>query len=121
MARLIQKASIIKAAGNKPKIIEEFIGRVNSQTADISIARMQSPSGWQEPRQTPEFDEYTLVLKGVLRVKTEKDLIDVKVGQAIIVNKGEWVQYSTPNADGAEYIAVCSPAFSPTTVHRDEN
>ncbi len=121
MARLIQKASIIKAAGNKPKIIEEFIGRVNSQTADISIARMQSPSGWQEPGQTPEFDEYTLVLKGVLRVKTKKDLIDVKVGQAIIVSKGEWVQYSTPNADGAEYIAVCSSAFSPMTVHRDEN
>jgi len=108
-----------QAAGNKPKIIEEFIGRVNSQTPAVSIARMQSPSGWSEPGQTPEFDEYTIVLHGMLRVTTKNGAVDVAAGQAIIAHRGEWVQYSTPGPDGAEYIAVCLPAFSPDTVHRD--
>ncbi len=119
MSALISKPSVIQAAGNKPKIIEEFIGRVNSKTKDVSIARMKSPEGWVEPGQTPEFDEYTIVLKGLLRVKTKSGVMDVRAGQAIIVNRGEWVQYSTPEKDGAEYIAVCLPAFSMETVHRD--
>ena len=119
MATLIPAPKIIQAAGNKPKVIEEFIGRVNSQTADVSIARMKSPSGWIEPGQTPEFDEYTLVLRGMLRVTTRDGSIDVEAGQAIIAQGGEWVQYSTPGKDGAEYIAVCLPAFSPASVHRD--
>jgi len=116
---LIKQPSIIKSAGNKPKIIEEFIGRVNSQTQQLSIARMKSPPGWVEPGQAPEFAEYTVVLKGSLRVKTEAETIDVQAGQAIITHRGEWVQYSTPGPEGAEYIAVCLPAFSPETVHRD--
>ena len=116
----IKSPSIIKAAGNKPKIIEEFVGRVNSKTSDLSIARMRSPSGWAEPGQTPEFDEYTVVLKGSLRVTTREGAIEVSAGEAIIVHKGEWVQYSTPGADGAEYVAICLPAFSIETVHRDE-
>lgn len=116
----IKSPSIIKAAGNKPKIIEEFIGRVNSKTTDLSVARMRSPGGWVEPGQTPEFDEYTVVLKGKLRVTTNEGSRDVEEGQAIITPKGEWVQYSTPGPDGAEYVAVCLPAFSPETVHRDE-
>jgi len=116
----IESPSVISAAGNKPKIIEEFIGNVNSKTNSISIAKMKSPAGWIEPGQKPEFDEYTLVLKGMLRVTTKSSVIDIKAGQAIIVNKGEWVQYSTPDADGAEYIAVCLPAFSPEIVHRDD-
>ncbi len=116
----IKSPSIIKAAGNKPKIIEEFIGRVNSKTSDLSVARMRSPSGWVEPGQTPEFDEYTVVLKGMLRVTTRQGSTDVEAGQAIIAHKGEWVQYSTPGPEGAEYVAVCSPAFSMETVHRDE-
>jgi mannose-6-phosphate isomerase-like protein (cupin superfamily) len=120
MSEFIKKSSIIKAAGNKPKIIEEYIGRVNSGTENISIARMMSPAGWAEPAQQPEFDEYTVVLKGVLRVKTRNKTVDVHEGEAIIVHGGEWVQYSTPDAEGAEYIAVCSPAFSPDTVHREE-
>jgi mannose-6-phosphate isomerase-like protein (cupin superfamily) len=119
MPRLIDKPSIITAAGNKPKIIEEFIGRVNSKTIDASIARMKSPEGWIEPSQTPEFDEYTVVLKGSLRVSTKSGSLDVKESQAVIVSAGEWVQYSTPQAGGAEYIAVCLPAFSPEAVHRD--
>ncbi len=119
MATLINAPSIIKAAGNKPKIIEEYVGRVNSQTESTSVARMQSPGGWTEPGQRPEFDEFTVVLKGMLRVKTEKETIDVRAGQAVIVNKGEWIQYSSPEDGGAEYIAVCLPAFSPDTVHRD--
>ena len=119
MPKRIQQPTQIKAAGNKPKIIREFIGRVNSKTKDISIAHMQSPSGWVEPGQTPEFDEYTIVLKGKLRVTSKSEILDVKAGQAVTVAKGEWVQYSTPNAGGAEYIAVCIPAFSPDTVHRD--
>jgi mannose-6-phosphate isomerase-like protein (cupin superfamily) len=115
----IKKPTIVKAAGNKPKVIEEFIGRVNSKTDDVSIARMKSPSGWIEPGQTPEFDEYTLVLRGMLRVTTREGSTDLQAGQAVIVQGGEWVQYSTPGADGAEYIAVCLPAFSPSSVHRD--
>jgi mannose-6-phosphate isomerase-like protein (cupin superfamily) len=115
----IKGPTIIKAAGNKPKIIEEFIGRVNSKTATLSIARMKSPSGWVEPGQTPEFDEYTVVLQGLLRVLTKNGSHDVKAGEAIMTNKGEWVQYSTPGPEGAEYIAVCLPAFSPESVHRD--
>ncbi|MCA9394433.1 MAG: cupin [Candidatus Omnitrophica bacterium] len=119
MAKLIAVPTRIEAAGNKPKVIQEYIGRVNSATPDVSIARMDSPQGWVEPGQTPEFDEYTLVLEGTLTVKTEDGTIDVRAGQAVIVSKGEWVQYSTP-AEGAKYVAICLPAFSPDTVHRDE-
>jgi quercetin dioxygenase-like cupin family protein len=121
MAKLISKATTIAAAGKPPKIIEEFIGRVNTGTSGISIARMTSPSGWSEPGQTPEFDEYTVVLRGELQVETREGVHRVGAGQAIIVGRGEWVRYSTPNAEGAEYIAVCLPAFSPDIVHRDAN
>jgi len=120
MARIIPAPTIIPAAGQPPKIIEEFIGRVNSQTSALSIARMTSPSGWQEPGQAPEFDEYTVVLKGELQVETRDAAHKVAAGQAIIVHAGEWVRYSTPGRDGAEYLAVCLPAFAPQTVHRDE-
>ena len=120
MIKKIEKPTIIESAGNKPKRIEEFIGCINSQTSEISIARMKSPSGWEEPGQRPQFDEYTLVLKGMLRVKTTDSIVDVESGQAIIVSANEWVQYSTPNDEGAEYIAVCLPAFTPDTVNRDE-
>lgn len=120
MPTKINSPSIIKAAGNKPKIIEEYIGRVNSQTNDLSIARMKSPGGWIEPGQTPEFDEYTVVLKGELHIKTKTNEIILKEGEAVITKKGEWIQYSTPEPEGAEYIAVCLPAFSPNTVNRDE-
>lgn len=116
----IKSPSVIKAAGNKPKIIEEFIGRVNSKFDNISIAKMKSPQGWIEPGQTPEFDEYTVVLKGMLRVATKNQVLEVNEGEAVITRKGEWIQYSTPEPDGAEYIAVCIPAFSPDTVNRDE-
>jgi len=119
MPTLIAKPTVIQAAGTKPKLIEEFIGRVNSRTEAASIARMKSPSGWVEPGQTPEFDEYTVVLKGALRVTSKGGTLDVQAGQAVITHRGEWVQYSTPGPDGAEYIAVCLPAFSPQTVHRD--
>lgn len=119
MAKLIKKPTVIKAAGNKPKIIEEYIGQVNSDTAKLSIAKMKSPNGWVEPGQTPEFNEYTLVLKGVLSVKTKEKEFEVKAGNAIIIEKGEWVQYSSPHPEGAEYVAVCLPAFSSDTVHRD--
>ena len=119
MPRHIAKPTVIAAAGNKPKRIEEFVGRVNSGTAAVSVARMTSPSGWVEPGQTPEFDEYTVVLRGALRVTTKSGAIDVGAGEAVIVAAGEWVQYSTPGADGAEYVAVCLPAFSPDSVHRD--
>ncbi len=119
MATLIKKPTQIEAAGNKPKIIREFVGRVNTKTAELSIAHMQSPGGWVEPGQTPEFDEYTVVLKGCLRVKTRSAEQDVKAGQGILVRAGEWVRYSSPDAEGAEYVAVCLPAFSPETVHRD--
>lgn len=119
MPTLIGKATVIQAAGNKPKLIEEYVGRVNSQTTEVSIARMKSPAGWVEPGQTPEFTEYTVVLMGMLRVATKSGVHDIHAGQAIIVEAGEWVQYSTPTAEGAEYMAVCVPAFSPATVHRD--
>ena len=120
MATHIEKLSVIEAVGTKPKIIEEFIGRVNSGTEAVSIAKMQSPHGWEEPGQTPEFDEYTVVLKGTLRVETREGVLDVKAGQAVITHAGEWVRYSSPEEGGAEYVAVCLPAFSPDTVHRDE-
>lgn len=120
MPTLIKFPTIIEAAGNKPKIIEEFIGRVNSKSGELSIAKMKSPGGWEEPGQTPEFDEYTIVLKGLLRVETKSSSVDVEAGQAIITHKGEWIRYSTPTPKGAEYVAVCLPAFSPNTVHRDE-
>jgi mannose-6-phosphate isomerase-like protein (cupin superfamily) len=119
MPTFIQQPSIVQAAGNKPKIIEEYFGRVNSKTEEVSIARMKSPSGWVEPGQTPEFEEYTLVLRGTLRVTTKSGSMDVHAGQAVIAHKGEWVQYSTPGPEGAEYVAVCLPAFSMDTVHRD--
>jgi ethanolamine utilization protein EutQ (cupin superfamily) len=120
MIRVIRKPTIIKAAGNKPKVIEEFIGRANTQTTDVSMARMKSPGGWIESGQKPEFDEYTLVLRGFLRIRTQDGTFDIQAGEAVIVRKGEWVQYSTPGAEGAEYVAVCLPAFSPDTVHRDQ-
>lgn len=120
MPIIIKSSTIIKAAGNKPKIIEEFFGKVNSQTSEISIAKMTSPQGWIEPGQRPEFDEYTVVLKGTLQVKTENEIIDVKAGSAILTKKGEWIQYGTPYDGTVEYIAVCLPAFSPDTVNRDE-
>ena len=119
MAKLIQGPTVIKAAGNKPKLIEEFIGRVNSTTSSVSIARMKSPQGWTEPGQTPRFDEYTLVIKGTLHVKTRRSQFNVNAGQAVIAYKNEWIQYSSPAEGGAEYIAVCLPAFSPKTVRRD--
>jgi mannose-6-phosphate isomerase-like protein (cupin superfamily) len=119
MPTLISTSTRITAAGNKPKVIEEFIGRVNSGESRLSIARMRSPDGWVEPGQTPEFDEFTLVLKGALQVTHKEGALEVKAGEAIITRAGEWVQYSTPHPDGAEYIAVCLPAFSPQTVHRD--
>ena len=117
---LIATPSRIEAAGNKPKIIDEFVGRVNSATDSLSVARMRSPSGWVEPGQRPEFDEFTLVLAGSLRVEHEGGQLDVAAGQAIIAHAGEWIRYSTPGPDGAEYVAVCLPAFSPATVNRDE-
>ncbi len=120
MPTLIEKPTRITSAGNKPKLIDEVVGRVNTKTASVSIAHMRSPSGWVEPGQTPEFDEYTYVLKGGLQVTHKGGSLTVKAGQAILTRKGEWVQYSTPGADGAEYIAVCLPAFAPDTVHRDE-
>lgn len=120
MPVLIKEPTVIPAAGTKPKIIEEYFGRVNSGTESISIARMKSPAGWIEPAQTPEFDEYTIVLKGTLRVETTEKIIDVKEGSAILTKAGEWIRYSTPFDGGAEYIAVCIPAFSPDTVHREE-
>ena len=119
MPTIIKRPTIIKAAGNKPKVIEEFIGRVNSKTDSVSIARMKSPSGWIEPGQTPEFDEYTVVLRGTLRVASKSGMLDIDAGEAFVAHKGEWIQYSTPGPEGAEYIAVCLPAFSMETVHRD--
>ncbi|MBK7631899.1 MAG: cupin domain-containing protein [Ignavibacteriales bacterium] len=120
MPIVIKSPTIIESVGNKPKIIEEYFGRVNSKTESLSIAKMTSPQGWVEPGQSPQFDEYTVVLKGTLQVKTEKETIDVKAGSAILTKKGEWIQYSTPHDGGAEYVAVCLPAFSPETVNRDE-
>lgn len=120
MPTLISQPTRITAAGNKPKLIDEYIGRVNSNTPAASVAHMRSPEGWQEPGQTPEFEEFTLVLKGMIRVEHQSGHTDVRAGQAIIAHPGEWIRYSTPEPDGAEYIAVCLPAFSPATVHRDE-
>ena len=119
MPTLIPSPTRVEAAGNKPKLIDEYIGRVNSKHEQASVAHMRSPGGWTEPGQTPEFDEFTVVLKGLLRVKHEGGVLDVRAGQAVVTQRGEWIQYSTPEADGAEYIAVCMPAFSPGTVHRD--
>ena len=114
----ISSPSIIKSVGNKPKVIEEYVGRVNSGTNSISIAKMSSPPGWKEPGQKPQFDEYTIVLRGVLKVESRTETLFIKEGEAVIVNSGEWVKYSTPN-EGAEYIAICLPAFSLDTVNRD--
>lgn len=119
MARKLHAPARINAQGEPPKVIEEFVGRVRTGTAAVSVARMTSPSGWSEPGQTPEFAEYTIVLKGELRVETRAGVEDVCAGEAIIVDAGEWVRYSTPHPEGAEYIAVCTPAFSPDLVHRD--
>lgn len=119
MPTLIRAPTVVPAAGTKPKVIQEFIGRVNSGTEAVSIARMVSPEGWREPGQTPEFDEYTLVLRGCLRVESASGVIDVGPGQAVVVPRGEWVRYGTPTAEGAEYVAVCAPAFAPGLVHRD--
>jgi ethanolamine utilization protein EutQ len=119
MPTLIAQPTRIEAAGNKPKRIDEFIGRINSQTEVASVAHMRSPGGWVEPGQTPEFEEFSVVLRGTLRVEYLHGIIDVRAGQAVIAHKGEWVRYSTPGDEGAEYIAVCVPAFSPQTVHRD--
>lgn len=120
MPTLIPQATRIQAAGNKPKIIDEYVGRVNSRTSTASIAHMRSPQGWLEPGQTPEFDEFTIVLKGTVRVEHKGGTLDVHAGQAIVAHAGEWVRYSTPGDGGAEYIAVCLPAFSMDTVHRDQ-
>jgi mannose-6-phosphate isomerase-like protein (cupin superfamily) len=119
MPTLIAAPTRIEAAGNKPKIIEEFVGRVNSKESRLSVARMRSPGGWVEPGQTPEFDEFTVVLRGTLRVTHRGGSLDVHAGQGVVTHAGEWVQYSTPGDEGAEYVAVCLPAFSPGTVHRD--
>ncbi len=118
MPQLIAKPVLIEAAGNKPKRIEEFVGRVRTGTAAVSVARMVSPPGWREPAQTPDFDEVTLVLKGVLRVDGSDGALDVRAGEAVLVRAGETVRYSTPDAEGAEYVAVCAPAFSPVLAHR---
>jgi len=120
MPELIAGPTQIEAAGNKPKIIREYVGRVNSKTEAVSVAHMQSPDGWKEPGQRPLFDEYTVVLRGLLRVEHEKGSLDVRAGQAVVTRAGEWVRYSSPEPGGAEYIAVCLPAFSPQTVRRDE-
>jgi mannose-6-phosphate isomerase-like protein (cupin superfamily) len=119
VARLIRRPTVIPAAGSKPKVIEEFVGRVNSRTADLSVARMRSPEGWVEPGQTPDFDEYTLVLAGCLRVESKVGHLDVRADEAVICPRGEWVRYSSPYPGGAEYVAICLPAFSPDTVRRD--
>lgn len=119
MPRLIEAPVIVTAAGNKPKKIEEFAGRVSSGNENVSVARMNSPSGWVEPAQRPDFEEITVVLRGSLRVETDEGTIDVGAGQAVILSPGERVRYSTPGDEGAEYIAVCLPAFSPETVHRE--
>jgi ethanolamine utilization protein EutQ len=115
----IAAPSRIEAAGNRPKLIDEYVGRVNSATGQVSIAHMRSPGGWQEPGQTPQFEEFTVVLRGLLRVEYRGGALDVRAGRAVIAHPGEWVRYSTPEPEGAEYIAVCLPAFSPATVHRD--
>jgi mannose-6-phosphate isomerase-like protein (cupin superfamily) len=121
MPRLIDKPAVIESAGNKPKRIEEYTGRVNSGHTGASVARMVSPEGWQEPGQRPEFEEVTVVLRGMLRVEHEGGTLDVRAGQAVVASPGEWVRYSSPEKGGAEYVAVCMPAFSPSTVHRDSD
>ena len=120
MPTLISQPTRIQSAGNKPKLIDEYIGRVNTKTSAASVAHMRSPQGWLEPGQTPEFDEFTIVLKGLLRVEHKGGTLDVAAGQAVVAHAGEWVRYSTPEVGGAEYIAVCLPAFSMESVHRDE-
>jgi ethanolamine utilization protein EutQ len=120
MPTLIAQPTRINAAGNKPKLIDEFVGRVNTKTSAASVAHMRSPAGWMEAGQTPEFDEFTIVLRGMVRVEHKDGVLDVPAGQAVVAHAGEWVRYSTPNEGGAEYIAVCLPAFSMETVHRDE-
>jgi quercetin dioxygenase-like cupin family protein len=119
MPTLIERPIRVQAAGNKPKLIDEYVGRVNTREAAVSIARMHSPAGWVEPGQAPDFEEYTIVLEGMLRVEHEGGAIEVQAGQAVVAHRGEWVRYSTPGPSGAVYIAVCLPAFSPETVHRD--
>ena len=119
MPTLIQAPTRIQAAGTRPKLIDEYIGRANTGDAAVSIAHMRSPGGWSEPGQTPAFDEYTVVLRGMLRVAHRGGVLDVRAGEAVIARRGEWVQYSTPGPDGAEYVAVCLPAVSPETVHRE--
>ena len=119
MPRLVEQPSRVEAAGNKPKLIEEFVGRVNSGDGDVSVARMTSPEGWLEPGQRPEFREITLVLSGLLVVEHESGKLEVRAGQAVVAEPGEWVRYSTPEPGGAHYVAICLPAFSPATVHRD--
>jgi mannose-6-phosphate isomerase-like protein (cupin superfamily) len=119
MPKLISAPTRITAAGTPPKLIDEYVGRVNSGDAALSVAHMRSPAGWSEPGQRPQFDEYTLVLRGTLRVTHDQGKLDVRAGQAVIAHKGEWVQYSSPEEGGAEYVAICLPAFSPDTVHRD--
>ncbi|MDC0713465.1 cupin [Stigmatella sp. ncwal1] len=119
MPTLIPSPTRVEAAGNKPKLIDEYVGRVNSKTGELSVAHMRSPGGWVEPGQTPTFREYTVVLKGWLRVEHRGGSLDVRAGQGVVCEPGEWIRYSTPGEEGAEYIAVCLPAFSPDTVHRD--
>jgi len=119
MPTLIPTASRVTAAGTPPKLIDEYVGRVNTEQAELSVAHMRSPAGWAEPGQTPEFDEYTLVLRGCLRVESKTGELDVRAGQAVRTRAGEWVRYSSPEPEGAEYVAICLPAFSPDTVHRD--
>lgn len=120
MPRLIATPAVVEAAGNKPKRIEEYVGRVNSGHASLSVARMTSPAGWLEPGQRPEFEEVTVVLRGLLRVEHAQGTLDVRAGQAVVTSANEWVRYSTPEAGGAEYVSVCLPAFSPASVHRDD-
>jgi mannose-6-phosphate isomerase-like protein (cupin superfamily) len=119
MPTLIPAPTRVEAAGNKPKLIDEYVGRVNTKTGELSVAHMRSPGGWLEPGQTPEFREITVVLKGHLRVEHKAGVLDVRAGQAVVTEPGEWVRYSTPGEEGAEYIAICLPAFAPGTVHRD--
>lgn len=120
MPRLVAEPVVVEAAGNKPKIIREYVGRPSTGSAEVSVARMTSPAGWEEPGQRPEFREVTLVLHGTVRVEHENGAIDVHAGQAVVTEPGEWVRYSTPSAEGAEYVAICTPAFSMETVHRDD-
>jgi quercetin dioxygenase-like cupin family protein len=120
MPTLIDTPTVIAPAGNKPKIIEEYVGRVNTARDDVSVARMRSPAGWEEPGQRPEFEEVTVVLEGLLRVEHAQGVLEVRAGQAVVAHPGEWVRYSTPETEGAEYVAICLPAFAPATVHRDD-